>query len=395
MNLIHILLDIVKQVGVSGLLDILFISIFIYAILVLFKQSKARLIIIGILILSCIYIVAQQLNLVLTTTLLHTFFAVIIIAIIVIFQEEIRRFFEQIAVWSLNPKINRNRQFNSNDREVEILVDTLRDFAAHKVGALIILPGKMNVSDYLEGGEQLDGRLSEPLLKSIFDPHSLGHDGAVVVDKGKIKLFGTHLPLSKNFSLLKNRGTRHAAALGLAEVSDALCLVVSEERGTISIARNMELNQLNIQELEITLQNYFNKLYPTSKKINHIQLTSNFKEKIISIFLAILLWFVFVYESRQVYRSFEVPVKHTALPKGLKISEIAPEKVKITFLGPKKDFYFMSGNEIDLLLKIPDPKPGEQNVEVTKSNISFPEDITLENIETGQVKVRIEKLQGY
>ena len=395
MNLIHILLDIVKQVGVSGFLDILFISIFIYAILVLFKQSKARLIIIGILILSCIYIVAQQLNLVLTTTLLHTFFAVIIIAIIVIFQEEIRRFFEQIAVWSLNPKIKRNRRYNSNDGEVEILVDTLTDFATHKVGALIILPGRMNVSDYLEGGEQLDGRLSEPLLKSIFDPHSIGHDGAVVVDKGKIKLFGTHLPLSNDFSQLKNRGTRHAAALGLAEVSDALCLVVSEERGTISIARNRELRQININHLKITLQSYYNEMYPISIKTIRIQITSNYKEKIISLFLALLLWFVFVYESRLIYRSFEVPVNHTSLPKGLVISETVPEKVKLTFLGPKRDFYFMSENEIDLILKIPDPKPGVQNVIVTKSDVIFPDDLSLEDIQTELVKVRIDKLRRY
>lgn len=391
MNVIQNIPDIIKQIGLSGFLDILFITIFIYAILVLFKQSKARLIIIGLFILSCIYIIAQHLNLVLTTTLLHTFFAVIIIAVIVIFQEEIRRFFEQIAVWSLNPKIRRNKQFVSNEREVEIMTECLTDFATQKVGALIILPGKTSLTDYLEGGEELDGRLSEPLLKSIFDPHSMGHDGAVVIDKGKIKLFGAHLPLSNNFSQLGHRGTRHAAALGLAEVSDALCLVVSEERGTVSIAKNSVLMQIDIKDLRSTLQYYYNDLNPSSTSNKRLHLTSNFLEKLISIVLALLLWFVFVYESRLTYRSFVVPVNHTSLPNGLKISEIEPQKVKLTFLGPKRDFYFLSDSEIDLILKIPEPKPGVQNVDVTKSDIVFPDDLTLEEIDTDQVKVRIEK----
>ncbi|GJM15562.1 MAG: adenylate cyclase [Thermodesulfobacteriota bacterium] len=391
MNLLDIFLDIVREVGLSGFLDILFISIFIYAILVLFKQSKARLIITGIFILSIIYILAQHLNLVLTTTLLHAFFAVIIVAIIVIFQEEIRRFFEQIAVWSLNPKLRKSKLVTSNEWQTEILVDVLSDLAMHKVGALIVLPGKNNVLEYLEGGEHLNGKLSEGLLKSIFDPHSTGHDGAVFIDKGTVEMFGTHLPLSKNFSQLKNRGTRHAAALGMAEVSDALCLVVSEERGTISIARSGVLKQISTEELKITLQNFYNEINPPVQKITHISITRNYREKIISLFLAVLLWFVFVHESRQVYRTFEIPIAHTSLPKGLKVSEIEPQKVKVTFLGPKRDFYFMSGNEVDILLKIPDATPGEQDVTISKSNISFPDDLSLENIDTEEVKVRIEQ----
>lgn len=391
MNLIDIVLEVIREIGLSGFLDILFISIFLYAILVLFKQSKARLIIAGIFILSLVYILAQHLNLVLTTTLLHAFFAVIIIAIIVIFQEEIRRFFEHIAVWSLNPKLRRNKVVNSSELETSILVDVLGEFAIHKIGALIVLPGKTNVSGSLEGGEYLDGMLSEGLLKSLFDPHSTGHDGAVVIDKGKVLMFGTHLPLSKNFSMLKNRGTRHAAALGLAEESDALCLVVSEERGVISIARDGVLKQISQEELKTTLQNFYNEINPPVKKFTHISITSNYREKIISLLLAIILWFVFVHESKLVYRSFEVPVTHTSLPKGMKVSEIEPEKVKLTFLGPKRDFYFMSGNEVDLLIKIPDATPGEQDVAISKTNISFPDDISLENIDTEVVKVHIEE----
>ncbi len=389
MNLIEILINIVKEVRLSGFLDIAFISVFIYVILILFKQSKARFIVTGIVLLGLIYLLAQQLNLTLTTSLLQAFFAVIIIALIIIFQDEIRRFFEQIALWSLNSKLRTRTQISPNDNEIDILVETLSEFALNKIGALVVLEGKTSISDYLEGGELLDGIPSEALLKSIFDPNSTGHDGAVILEKGKINLFGAHLPLSKNFSQLKNRGTRHAAALGLSEVTDSLCLVVSEERGVISIARGGVLKQIDSQELKLILKEYYNQLFPLVKKMPTIHFRSNSKEKIISIFAAILLWFVFVHESRLVYRSFEVPVKISNPVSSLNIDKVEPDKVKVTFLGPRRDFYFFKANQVDLLLKIANPAPGMKQIDITESHLKFSENLSLENIEPSSVSVQI------
>ena len=101
----------------------------------------------------------------------------------------------------------------------------------------LIAEGKDPIARHVMGGIELGGKISEPILKSIFDPHSPGHDGAVIVEHDQISLFAAHLPLSKDFQQLANVGTRHSAALGLAELSDALCIAVSEERGTISVAR--------------------------------------------------------------------------------------------------------------------------------------------------------------
>ena len=102
-----------------------------------------------------------------------------------------------------------------------------------------------------------DGKISEPLLKSIFDPHSPGHDGAVIIENDQIARFAAHLPLSKDFQQLAHVGTRHSAALGLAELSDAMCIAVSEERGKISVARNGRLRQVdNMQELGSLLQKF-------------------------------------------------------------------------------------------------------------------------------------------
>lgn len=360
-------------------------------ILVLFKQSKARFIVTGIVLLGLIYLVAQQLNLTLTTTVLQAFFAVIIIALVIIFQDEIRRFFEQIAVWSLNSKLRTGIDVNPYDKEIDVLVSTLPEFANNKIGALIVIQGKTPILEYLEGGEPLDGILSEALLKSIFDPNSTGHDGAVVIERDKIKLFAAHLPLSNNFSQLKNRGTRHAAALGLSETTDALCLVVSEERGVISFAKDGALKQISTEDLKLILKEFYNQTSPLAKKRASSHLRSNFKEKAISVTAAVLLWFVFVHESRLVYQSYEIPVTVSNPVSSVVIGDIEPEKVKVTFFGPRREFFFFKASQVNLLLKINNPQPGTENLEISESHLDFPKDLSLEKIEPDSVSIQINK----
>src|SRR5262249_3136950 len=124
---------------------------------------------------------------------------------------------------------------------IDILTTSVAKLVLDKTGALIVLHGRDPLHRHVDGGWDLDGALSQPLLDSIFDPHSLGHDGAVLVQRGRLARFGCHLPLSKQLSDL---GTRHAAALGVTERTDALCIVVSEQRGTITVSRNGELETL-------------------------------------------------------------------------------------------------------------------------------------------------------
>lgn len=391
MDIKQLIAAVIKDVRYSDLLDILFISVFIYIILVLFKHSKARFVLTGVLILSFVYLVSLQLNLVLTTSLLQAFFAVILLALIIIFQGEIRRFFEQIAIWSLTPKFKKNRITKTRENEVEILANTLVDLAKQKIGALIVVPGNSNLTEYIEGGERLNGDLSESLLKSIFDPHSVGHDGAVIIDKNKVVMFGAHLPLSKNFAKLKNRGTRHAAALGLSEITDAICLVVSEERGSISIARNGDLQQMDEDQIVSILQEIFEDSNPL-KKTSWFQFSGNSREKAAAIVLSILLWFVIVHESKLVYKSFEIPIRHTSPPPGLKVDNLSPDKLEITFLGPRREFYFFNKNRVKVIIKIPDIDTGRIEMNILESNIEFPKDITLENFQPRDVKVEISKM---
>jgi uncharacterized protein (TIGR00159 family) len=322
---------------------------------------------------------------VLTTSVLQTFFAVIFIALIIIFQEEIRQFLEQIALWSLNPQLALEKSRGSSREEIEVLVNTITDLAEERIGALIILPGKTTIERSIEGGKTLNGELSEPLLKSLLDPHSIGHDGAIIIDNGNVVKFSCHLPLSKN------RGTRHAAGLGLSEQTDALCLVVSEEKGTISVARNAELREIGSEQLSLILEKFYSEVNPIKKRKHWFTFfTKNYREKAIAVFMAVALWFVFVHESKLVYRTYNVPVKYTTLPSELKVEDIKPETVKVTFLGPRRAFYFFNEKEIELFLKIPEARKGIKTVNISESSLKFPKDISLENIEPRRVLVRID-----
>ncbi len=406
-------LDFFKEIGISGFFDIAFMSLLIYSVLIWFKKTKATFILTGIFIIGVVYLIARLFNLVLTTFVLQAFFAVILVAIIVIFQEElrqlfgqvpeklsqffeqipdrIRRFFERMPFWGTTPNPVREKSMISTYKEIQTLARTIIDLAHKRNGAIIVINGKSNLTRHLDGGVDLNGEISEPLLKSIFDPNSIGHDGAAVIEKGLISKFSCHLPLSKNFDLLQNLGTRHAAALGLAEVTDALCIVISEERGTISFARSGELHQVGQEQILLLLEDFYEEIGPfNSSEKWHSVFTKNYREKALAVFITLTLWFVFVYGSNLNHKTFTIPVEYTELPYGYKVAEINPSEIQVSFLGPRRAFYFFNDKEIRLFLNIPDTSKGVKKVNISESNLAFPKDITLESIEPNSVEVRIE-----
>jgi uncharacterized protein (TIGR00159 family) len=286
------ILPVIKKVAATDLADILLVGVFVYGTLIWFKRAKTAFVAMGLLVLAAVYVFARAAGLYLTTWILQGFFAVLVIAIIVIFQEEIRAMFERLAVWSLSGR----HHDDANPRVVTMLVRSVGDFSRDRIGALIVLKGKDPLDRHTEGGWGLDGELSEALLESIFDSHSLGHDGAVLVEDGRVTRFGVHLPLSKEFGKIAHLGTRHTAALGLSELADALCLVVSEEKGTISIARAGELRRVtDLKSLEGILESFFRQRGPRGAQ-DHLRnfLSRNTAEKAIAAAVAVLLWVIFV-----------------------------------------------------------------------------------------------------
>ncbi len=383
----------ISEIGFSGFLDIIFIWFIIFTLLVWSKKTKSMSVLAGILIVSGIYLVTRQLNMVLAAGLLEKFFAIIIIALVVIFQEELRYFFEQIAIWSTAQSLGRRKKLEVLSREeVDILIRTLKDLAKDKVGVLIVIRGKDLIVRHLEGGIELNGKISEALLKSLFDASSIGHDGAIYIEGNNVVKFSCHLPLSKNLEKVGKGGTRHSAALGLAELCDALCIAVSEERGTISIARHGKLKVVSsIDELRSIITKFYDEVRPRLKaKPWEEILKKNYREKIIGLVIACVIWFVLVYGGRMVYKTFTVPVAYSSLSADLEVKQITPDKIYVTLEGQRKSFTFLNSNKIGVLVN-PAASKGIQKIKIYQTNFEIPKEFNLEIFAPQEVEFNIGK----
>ena len=388
--------SVLREVGLAGLADMAIVTLVIYTFMVVVKRTqRSGLIFAGILITGAVYLAARKFELKLTVTLLQGFFAVIFLALVVIFQEDLRYFFERVALWSVERRLPlyKRKRARLPSREVEILARTLGDLARARIGVLVVLRGKDFIARHLTGGEDVDGVLSEPLLKSIFDPHSLGHDGAVIIEGNRIARLGCHLPLSKRLHKLPRSGTRHAAALGLglAELSDALCVVVSEEHGTISVARKGEISTVAAPaELVAVLEAFYSEVAPSAVRTPWRDFfRRNYREKAVALGVAVLLWTALVYRSQVIQRGFEVPVSFTLLPAPLSVTGCEPPAVLVTLSGQRKDFGFLKASDIKLSFGLLDAKPGRRTLPITVRDLSFPEGLELEDFEPRQVRIQI------
>jgi diadenylate cyclase len=374
----------------AEVIDIIFVAILLYTAIVWAQRTRAAFVVRGIVILGAIYLTARYLDLQMTAWVFQGFFAIFLIMIVVIFQEELRQLFEQIAVWSLG----RNQVPTLGSTTSDILVRTLADLAKEHIGALVVIRGKDPIERHITGGIPLEGKLSGPLLKSIFDPHSPGHDGAVLVEQDQITRFAAHLPLSKDLRQLANVGTRHSAALGLAELADVLCLVVSEERGKISVARDGRLREIeNLQQLGAVIQNFLRDKFPSKErgKIGLQFFRENWIAKAVAVSLAIGFWYIFVPGSKTIQVRYQIPVSVENVPADLKVEDIEPSRVSATFTGPRRTFYLFDARKIKVSVDVALAQVGRRTFPITEQNIRYPKELTLQEINPSTLKLSVKK----
>lgn len=222
-----------------AILDIAIVAILFYGVYVLIKGTKATRIALGLILVSAVFLAGKILNLIALTWLMKYFVMIIIVAIPVVFQPELRRALEKLG----RARVVR-RTVDLSKLQVNLLVETLSLVAVtlskNRIGALIIIKRSTGLKDYIETGSVLNANLSEKLLLSIFFPNTPLHDKAVIVSGNQILAAGVTLPLSDEEGAFKY-GTRHKAAIGITEITDAVALVVSEEKGTVALAEDGKL----------------------------------------------------------------------------------------------------------------------------------------------------------
>lgn len=239
----------------QAILDIGFLFIIFWAILELVTGTRAAQILMGVLIIAILYVVANSLNLVGLKTLLQTAFTVFIVAIPVVFQPELRKGLEQLGKASF---FSTHLAHSKSHRVIKEVKKAAESLARKRHGALIVIEQNVPLTEYIETGLSIDGTISKELVQSIFYPKSPLHDGAIIIRGEKIMSASSVLPLSHEIHG-HFLGTRHRSALGLSEVTDAIVVVISEERGEISIAHEGRMQRsLTGEQLEQRLQKYMN-----------------------------------------------------------------------------------------------------------------------------------------
>jgi diadenylate cyclase len=230
-------LYVLSQVQWTDLLDILFVWIIVYKILVLVKRTGTLQMLSGLGILALAFLTSLWLDLATFNWLLEKFFSNLFVIVVILFQGEIRRALAQIGS---NPFFNDTSSLQETT-VIEEIIKGASMLAERGYGALIVLEKELLVDYFIETGTDVDAKISAELIVSIFHPEAPSHDGAMLIRSGRIVSVGNFLPLSKNSALDRNLGTRHRAALGLTEETDALVIVVSEEQKSVGIVQGGRL----------------------------------------------------------------------------------------------------------------------------------------------------------
>jgi diadenylate cyclase len=248
--------ELYNKLGHWALIDIAIIALIIYRLLLLIRGTRAMQMVLGILMtIGFAFFISQVYPLTTLKWLMDKFYSSIIIIIVILFQEDIRRVLSRMGKKTVFPS-----QDQASSRQVlDEIARAATGLAGKKIGALIIIERNIILSRYVDIGVLIDARISKELLVSIFHPTAPIHDGAVIIQQGRIAAAGCFLPLTRDEDVDPNFGTRHRAAIGISQETDALALAISEETSTISLMKDGKISRnLDGKELRRLLKESLN-----------------------------------------------------------------------------------------------------------------------------------------
>ena len=392
MDLFKAFFAILKSIRIPDILDMIIIALMIFALLTWFKTRASRFVLIGIILLAGVYMGARFFQLYLTTIVLQGFFAISLFVLVVIFQEDLRGFFERLALLGNIGK--KNAPLSDLEKIAGIITQTASNLAKKRIGALIVLAGSDPLERHVNGGIVLDGLVSEALLESIFDPHSIGHDGAVIISGTRIEMFGCHLPLAMDTAQYGNIGLRHTAALGLAQRVNALSIIISEESGAISVGQAETLTTIpNAAALHEVVEQFYIRNSPAPQSHPAFKwVKENTTEKIIALGLACILWVIFGYQRDIVRRDFTVPIEYKNIPKNWQLNQPQATDVKVILQGPGQAFYLLDEKSLKLSLDLAPIAQNKNEFTLNKTMINAPSNLSVTEISPATIYIDASKL---
>jgi hypothetical protein len=272
-----------------------------------------------------------------------------------------------------------------NNTPVRIITDAVVKLARSKIGALIVIPLKTGVDSIIASGTDINASLSREMLVNIFWPGSPLHDGAAVIQGAKITRAGTILPLSQNRHLASKYGTRHRAALGLTEQSDALVIVVSEERGRVSLVKDNRIHEVRDSDKIETLITQYTGGHEPVKGMRR-----QTRELLLAAMVCLLcttgLWLSFS-RGMETLANYDVPIEFMNSDKKMNIIDASASKSRLLISGARPLINALTLDQISIKLSLDGTAVGKNKLVITRQNVQLPPGIRLKNIEPDQVEV--------
>lgn len=355
-------------------LDIFLIFLVIFMAYRTFLMLGAWKIMVGILLTVIFIIAANFLELTGIKWIYSNVSHVAVIALIVIFQPELRKMFERAV------SLRRTWGGRADTDLAAMVSEALFLLADQRRGAIIVLPGKEPVRRWLKGGYNLNADPSVALLMSIFDPNSPGHDDAVVIRGDKFTHFGVRLPVSQTDRLSEDYGARHHAAMGLAEATDALILLVSEERGKVMVSHQGKMQQAigpqNLKERILSHRRGATLPLRDTQRRLHTRVLG--PQVVISTLLAVFIWSALNIAKAQVLqRVLSVPVEYVSTPGNLVLVGDKVPEVKLYLGGPKPEVDALMPSQLSIKVDLSKAMAGKQTFIISRENIKLPKNIRL------------------
>ncbi len=342
-------------------------------------------ILVGILAAFLVFTLANLLELEGIEWIFQNLSHVAVIALIVIFQPELRKLLEKIV------SLQKKKVGADDDGLVQMVALGLWQLAKQRRGAIIVYPGKEPMQEKLSGGHRLAAEPSLPLIMSIFDPNSPGHDGAMIIEDNRLTTFGVRLPMSQTLRLPEDYGTRHHAAMGLAEQTDALVLVVSEERGTVSSFRNGTMQQLgSVEEIVAAIKNHTLKENFLDIERLGLRERRTFVPLLASLLVATIFWTTLITINRQVVaKSLTLPLEYSEPGEGLLLIGDKAEEVRVQLAGPKSEIDSFVTSQPTVKVDLSSMVEGKQTILLTGENLGLPARLSFVDSKPAQIVVTL------
>jgi len=387
------LLDLIPSATWRDLVDILFLTIVTYQLYVWFRGTRALRVLIGLVVLGGVYSLAKLWGLFLTTWVFQILWQVLLILLLILFQSEIRQVLEKVSPL----RFLRSRRSVSPGALAKELAQVAFDLAMEKTGALLVFTRDDDPAEFLHSGQTIMALPEPNLIKSIFNHHSPAHDGALILSEGRLTRMGCILPLSEREDLPEQYGTRHRAALGLSENTDAVCLVVSEERGEVAtiVGGKITIWQ-NPGSLAQSLKDWLSPAEisgPSLKSFFKGAFVGNWRPKLGALGMVTVAWLILA--SQQVIKtSVIVPVRYTNLSKELVLDRNSTHMVNLTLSGRRKSIKALEDREMRVYLDLGVFSAGTHQISLSAKNIDLPLGVMIDRVTPQDIKIILKKPNG-